>query len=657
MRRICGLLIMLTLFLLPRLRGQQVLINDRNGIYNIGRSAEWLVDSQLNLTISEVAVSKQFHSLPDKTEIVNFGTCDAAIWCHLSWKAQVEGQLQISIENANIDSIQVFGGHNGKFWEQRAGHKIETWHSLPGLPGYVYNIPGNHSAQELWIRFKTRNTLVLPIFIGTQVAMEKRVNSQLLSDGVSAGVLVALFLYNLMLWLVIRRRTYFFYVVFLLFSASYIMLYLKGFSHFFSRSVIDFFASYGFGICNLGYLFAVVFATDFLKSSLDKSLYRFSLLLQLVTAGFALSAFAGYYMVALKGSQYLIFLNVACILVMAWNGVRYGVRSAKFLLAAWLVFLCIMMLHAMAILGMIPFNSLMLRLPDIGLSLELIWLSFFLGYSYNLLKNEKLALQQQALQLVNDRKRQLVDLVQTRTKELSERNNIKDKVLASISHDLRMPLVNTLGIFELIDGGLLSPQESRIKLSQLRNTVAEIAGTMGNLIRWSSGSRFAASLSSQVVNLSAAISETLKLYEASCIQKGIRLTLSCASQYVIIDPDQLKLILRNLIDNAIKHNYLGGHVNISCIGAGEEVTLEISNSIDSDKCKMIDKENINSRVRSDHSLFNDCDNGLGLSLCREFLEINNSKLELDIRNDLWVSSFQLKATIEPVLFPALDESQ
>ena len=212
-----------------------------------------------------------------------------------------------------------------------------------------------------------------------------------------------------------------------------------------------------------------------------------------------------------------------------------------------------------------------------------------------------------------------------------------------------MPLVNTLGILELMESGLIKPNQSKLKITQVKLSIGEIANTMHNLIKWSAMQLVQNKPNPELVDLSDMLAETLNLYTLSIIQKSIQVTINCNSARVLIDREQLKIILRNLIDNAIKYNTPEGKVLIDCYQRPDQPTLvlvSVSNSHPYspenlapifEQGKLVQPATGNGQQHS----------GLGLHLCRDFLAINGSELTVEIKNALWISSFEL-----PVPAPA-----
>jgi len=625
------------------LSAQIIQINNSAAIFSLKDGVQWYSDKTSQKSINDLSEINSAYWTTSKEKVVNYGLTNNAIWCQFTLASNQEDALQLLIANVNIDSVQLFYFLNNRWQVLSVGHKIQKWNILSNAPFYSFNLPIIRVNQKVFIRFKSRNTLVIPIFAGIRNEVEKKVLMHLISEGIFAGIFISLIIYNFIFWLVTKEKVYLYYFSFIIASASYILLYLKGWSHFFNQSVIHFISNYAFAICNLGYFFSIQFSREFLKKSIDNWLIITSKILQLIVLVIATVNFFGFYIEAIKSTQLIHFPFVIVVLLMLRSSHKNGNSSAKFLLIGWGLFFLSLIVFTMALINIFPFNLFILNLPQYGLTIELLWISFYLSYSLNKLKEEKHELSLRTIALVSTKNEELEKLVSERTKELNETNILKDRIMASISHDLRMPLVNTLGLVELMENGLLKPKEKKNKIGQIKFAITEIANNMNNLIKWSSIQLGNSIPALNTVNLADEINEILKLYELSIIEKAIRIHFNYVSYIVFIDLEHLKLALRNLISNAVKHNNIGGEILIDCMALSanpKKVLVTIKNSININNLKEI-KESSNQLIQSNRSLIPLDNSKLGLLLTREFLNINDANLQVEIVDGYWISSFEL----------------
>src|SRR5690606_7711719 len=119
---------------------------------------------------------------------------------------------------------------------------------------------------------------------------------------------------------------------------------------------------------------------------------------------------------------------------------RAQYKPAGYFLIAWGLLLCSIVLFAVTNMGFLPMGNWYFRILPVASALEVILLSLALGHRYAVLKREKIRLQAENLHFVKDRNAWLEKKVEERTQELMESNQVKDKLLGIVSHDLRAPL-------------------------------------------------------------------------------------------------------------------------------------------------------------------------------------------------------------------------
>ena len=116
----------------------------------------------------------------------------------------------------------------------------------------------------------------------------------------------------------------------------------------------------------------------------------------------------------------------------------------------------------------------------------------------------------------------------------------------------------------------------------------------------------------------------------SAINKQIKLKNNITVKiYAFADEQMVKTILRNLINNAVKFTHKGGIVSISCKRIKDQIKISVS-----DTGVGIAPEDIEKIFKIDvkHSTLgtaNEIGTGLGLILCKEFIEINSGKLTIE----------------------------
>jgi ligand-binding sensor domain-containing protein/signal transduction histidine kinase len=214
-------------------------------------------------------------------------------------------------------------------------------------------------------------------------------------------------------------------------------------------------------------------------------------------------------------------------------------------------------------------------------------------------------------------------------KQLSFLNATKDKIFSIIAHDLRNPFHTVMGFSELL---MLKfnklPQEKVSKYIQLIHT-ASLNGNnlLENLLHWSRSQTGKITYEPEPIDLMQVIRQTLNLLNINAHHKNITIDISVGSAtQIFADPNMILTILRNLISNAIKFTPENGHISISSVSqlSYAEITIE-DNGIGIAKEIQPTLFESSSGV-STKGTNNEQGTGLGLILCREFVERHGGKI-------------------------------
>ncbi len=240
---------------------------------------------------------------------------------------------------------------------------------------------------------------------------------------------------------------------------------------------------------------------------------------------------------------------------------------------------------------------------------------------------------------VTQRKKNEQVLIQSE-KELRELNAMKDKLFSIISHDLKNPMNNIINFSKLIDRNFETYDQEKIKKFNryIHDSAASIYVLLENLLIWSHNQRQKPMLKGEEIDVHGLCENTIQLFTSMASQKHIQLQNTISPGTVCFaDKEMISTVIRNLAGNAIKFTKNNG--NISIHATREEDVLVVSVS---DTGVGMDKETIENLFHPGPSLSTEgtageTGNGLGLLICKEFIEKNNGKL--------WVESEPGKGTI------------
>jgi two-component system sensor histidine kinase/response regulator len=219
--------------------------------------------------------------------------------------------------------------------------------------------------------------------------------------------------------------------------------------------------------------------------------------------------------------------------------------------------------------------------------------------------------------------------IEEKNGELETINKTKEKLFSIIAHDLRSPIAQLKGSLDLVNREYISPEQFHEMTAKLSAQVDQLHNTMDNLLRWSLSQLQGITAKPERTDLEPVLQNGLTLFTEKLEQKNIALVLQGVKQTVMVDPDHLQVVLRNLISNAVKYSYPGSTISIYSHVIGSDVTISITDTgtgmNDSVKRSVFYSENLVSKLGT----ANEKGTGLGLKLCREFIEKNNGSIRVE----------------------------
>jgi signal transduction histidine kinase len=220
-------------------------------------------------------------------------------------------------------------------------------------------------------------------------------------------------------------------------------------------------------------------------------------------------------------------------------------------------------------------------------------------------------------------------LVEQKATELEYTNTTMNKLFSILAHDLRSPLASIQNYLEILSEYKLDEGERLSINKELLNSTQNTQEMLTNLLLWSKSQMKGVSVKLVEVNLKIALQTTLQILQTVAVEKGIQLTNQLKdSIFIIADADMLQLIIRNLINNALKFTNPGGQIIISADTIGTDCRVTIK-----DNGLGISYEQQNDifslKTESTFGTKNEKGVGLGLLLCKEFTELQNGKITFE----------------------------
>lgn len=215
--------------------------------------------------------------------------------------------------------------------------------------------------------------------------------------------------------------------------------------------------------------------------------------------------------------------------------------------------------------------------------------------------------------------------------KLIDANMAKDQFLSIIAHDLKSPFQVLLGVSELLleDWENLDETSKLEMIDDIRKTSNETYKLLCNLLEWTRGQKEKLKRTIKEVNMRELVESAVRISQNHANVKGINVENDiCNDLKVNADEQMIATVFRNLISNAVQYIQPGGKINISAQSEEECTTFCIA-----DNGQGIEKTHIleyfskesNKKLKTSSGAFK----GLGLLICKDFVEKNGGKIWLE----------------------------
>ncbi len=239
-------------------------------------------------------------------------------------------------------------------------------------------------------------------------------------------------------------------------------------------------------------------------------------------------------------------------------------------------------------------------------------------------------------------------LAEQRAAQLEESNATKNKLFSILAHDLRSPLSSIQNFLEVLSEYKLEEEERQTMQKGLLTETQNTLQMLSNLLAWSKEQMDGVTVKLREVKLEETLRTTLQLQATAASEKLIVLKQNLATdQCVMADPDMLQLVIRNLVNNAIKFTQPGGRIEVSAENNEGRCTIRVSDNgigIPVDQQSKI----FTPQGKSTYGTRNEKGVGLGLVLCKEFIELQHGTIGFQ--------STYGKGTVFSVILPSCSDT-
>ncbi|MGB0429153.1 MAG: sensor histidine kinase [Bacteroidia bacterium] len=218
-----------------------------------------------------------------------------------------------------------------------------------------------------------------------------------------------------------------------------------------------------------------------------------------------------------------------------------------------------------------------------------------------------------------------------KSKELTDSNQTKDKLFAIIGHDLRGPVDTLKLFFDQLNRNKITEADFNDFKKGLKEHVDKVHFTLNNLLKWAIEQMDGGETIKKEFIIYHSLRDSFALLNDFAKSKEITVNINFDKfATVLADEEQIKLVFRNLLSNALKYTSRHGIINIHSYDRNDFLIISIEDNgkgIDNNLIsRILEKKPQNSKIGTK----GEKGTGIGLMLSKEFIEKNGG--------ELWVES-------------------
>ena len=241
-------------------------------------------------------------------------------------------------------------------------------------------------------------------------------------------------------------------------------------------------------------------------------------------------------------------------------------------------------------------------------------------------------------------------MLRANEKNLAEMNATKDLFFSIVAHDLRGPVANLVAMFDMLEENTeeITPQEKDEYMRVMRETSRSTYRFLENLLTWSGSQRGKIAFRPRISDLAALLTENVTMIQSAADAKKVKLECHFVSPMeAIFDQEMMSTVVRNLLSNALKFSFPEGTITLTASVEAGRAFVKVSDTgtgMSEETLQHI--FTIPTERRSLTGTMGETGTGLGLMLCKEFVEKHGSRLEVESTPGQG-SSFWFAFTFDP----------
>ena len=215
---------------------------------------------------------------------------------------------------------------------------------------------------------------------------------------------------------------------------------------------------------------------------------------------------------------------------------------------------------------------------------------------------------------------------------LEEANQSKERLISILAHDLKTPFNAILGFLDILNSDFdqISDDAKKTYINKLFDSASRTYELLENVLHWSKIRQGKFKPVPVRLRLKKLIDRCVIVLQSAINGKDLRLINHLSEECrLVADSDMVELIIRNLISNAIKFSKRGGQIDISCTHFKNGLQVTVADNGVGIQPQHLEKIFDPGAGFTTPGTEAEKGTGLGLILCKEFVELHNGKLTID----------------------------
>lgn len=268
-----------------------------------------------------------------------------------------------------------------------------------------------------------------------------------------------------------------------------------------------------------------------------------------------------------------------------------------------------------------------------GMAIQMMLFSVFIGWKIKNFQKEKLIFEknqnqklQTEVQLQTKSLQEAIEEISSQKEALLQTNELKNKLFSLVAHDLRAPLNNLSGFVQLLDVGDFDEEKRAFILNDTKANLMDGIIVIDRLLHWSYSQLEGINVEKASIKIENVVADIKKELRSSIENKKVTFSSSLEVPAILFDDNMFRVIIRNIMSNAIKFSNENSKINISSIRGKSSVRISIKddgigmNPGWYDNLIKEGKPNVKEGTKGEKG------KGFGLLISKDFAEMNGGKL-------------------------------